>query len=68
MASSMTGLYDTKECKIPVRFGNKSELFATRVGKFKGVAILKDSKRTPNLLHNVKYVPDLHYNLLSLSK
>ena len=68
MASSMEGLYDIKDCKIPVCFGNKSELYATKVGKFRGMAISKDSKKTPILLNGVKYVPGLHCNLLNLSK
>ena len=68
MASSMEGLYNTKECKIPVQFGNKSKLYPTKVGKCRGVAISKDGKKTPILRNDVKYLPGLHYNLLSLSK
>ena len=51
-----------------MRFGNKSELFATKVGKFRGVAVSKSRKKTPVLFYNVKYVSGLHCNLLSLSK
>ena len=61
MASSMEGLYNTKEYKIPVWFGNKSKLYTPKVGKFRGVAISKDSKKD-------SYVPGLHCNLLNLSK
>ena len=53
-----------KDCRIPVCFGNKSELFATKVGKFRGVAVSKNGKKTPILLYDVKYVPGLHCNLL----
>ena len=56
------------EFKIPVSFGNKSKLFATRIGKFKGAAISKDSKKTPILLKNVKYVPCLDFNVFSITK
>ena len=68
MASSMEGLYVTKEYKIPVQFGNKRKLNATKFMKFRGFSISKDGKKTPILLNNVKYVPGLHCNLLSLSK
>ena len=60
ITSSMEGLYNKKECKIPAQFGNKSKLYATKVGKFRGVAISKDGKNTPILLNEVKYVADLH--------
>ena len=68
MASSMEGLHNIKNYKIPVCFGNKSKLYATKVGKFRGIAISKDGKKTPILLNDVKYVPDLHCSLLRLSK
>ena len=62
----MEGLYDIKNCKIPVRFGNKSKLYATKADKFRGIVISKDSKKTPILPNDMKYVPGLHCNLLSL--
>ena len=68
MASRMEGLYDIKDYKIHVCFGNKSKLYATKVGKFRDIAISKDGKKTPILLNGVKYVPGLHCNLLSSSK
>ena len=68
MATTTDGMFDMKDCRIPVRFGNKSELFATKVEKFRGVAVSKNRKKTPILLYDVKYVPGLHCNLLSLSK
>ena len=58
MASSMKGLYEIKHCKIPVCFGNKSELYATKAGKFRGIAISKNSKKTPILLNDVENIPN----------
>ena len=63
MDSIMEGLDDTKDCKIPVCFGNKNKLYATKVGKFRGITISKDGKKTPVLLNDVKYVPGLHCNV-----
>ena len=34
MAMTTDGMFDMKDCKIPVRLGNKIELYATKVGKF----------------------------------
>ena len=68
MVMNTNGMFDLKEWKIPVRFGNKSKLYATKIGKFKGVAVSKTGKKTPILLHNIKFVPGLHCNLLSLRK
>ena len=40
----------------------------TKVRKVRGLSISKDSKKTPILFNDVKYVPGLHCNFLSLSK
>ena len=45
MATTTNGMFDMKDCQILVRFGNKSELFATKVGKFRGIAVSKNGKR-----------------------
>ena len=68
LASSMEELYDIKNYKILVHFGNKSKLYATKVGKFRGIVISKYVKKTPILFNDVKCVPGLHCNLLRLSK
>ena len=68
MAMTTNGMFDMKDFKILVCFGNKSELYATKIRKFQGVAVSKSGKKTPILLNNFKFVPGLHCNLLSLSK
>ena len=34
MAMTTDRMFDMKDCKILVRFGNKSELYATKIRKF----------------------------------
>ena len=41
MSMPLEGMFDLKECKIPVRFGNKREVYATKVGKLRGNDISK---------------------------
>ena len=44
MEMTTNRMFDLKECKIPVRFGNKSKLYATKIGKCEGVAMSKSEK------------------------
>ena len=53
---------------IEAQTESKPALSATKIGKFRGVAVSKNGKKTPILLYDVKYVPGIHCNLLSLSK
>ena len=66
--SMTTRMFDLKDCKTLVQFGNKSKRYATKIGKFKDIAVSKSGEKTPILLNDVKFTPYLHYNLLSLSK
>ena len=54
------GMFDLKDYKTLLQFGNENKLYATKKGKFKGVAMSKSRKKTPILLNNVKFVPGLH--------
>ena len=68
MPMTTNRMFDLKDCKMLVWFGNKSELYATKIGKFKGIAVCKSRKKTPILLNNVKFVTGLYCILLGLSK
>ena len=68
MTITTNKMFDLKNCKISVRFGNKSELYATKIGKFKGVAVSSSRKKTPILMNDAKFVTGLHCNLFSISK
>ena len=68
MFISLDGMFDMKEYKIPIRFGNKSELYATQEEKMRGIPVSKSRNKNPILLNDINFAPGLHCNLLSLSK
>ena len=45
MAMTTDRMFDLKDCKILVRFRNKSKLYATKMGKLKFIAVSKIRKR-----------------------
>ena len=54
MTTTPDGMFNMKDCRIPVQFGNKIELFATKTGKFSGFAVSKTGKKMPILLSHFK--------------
>ena len=39
-----------------MHFGNKSELCAINIGKFKGITVPRSGKNTPILIHDIKFL------------
>ena len=67
MTFSKEGLTNLKPISSCVIFGNGERLKATHIGDLKGTVIQKDGTETPIFMTKVKYVPQLTYNLFSIT-
>ena len=67
MTFSKEGLTNLKSISSFVIFGNGERLQATHIGDLKGTVIQKDGTETPIFMTKVKYVPQLTYNLFSIT-
>ena len=68
MTNSMEGMYDIKDIKSKVKVGSGVTLMATKIGKKKVTVVQKDGATQDVTLLNVKYVPGLWVNLLSIGQ
>lgn len=64
----LEGLYDVKKCGGTIRTSNGNIIASDRMGKLDVVAIQKDGTTRKITLSDVKYSPNLGYNLFSLSR
>ena len=68
MTNSLEGLIHVVDIKSQVKIGNGVYLHATKIRTKKGMVIDKNRKKQKITLGNVKYVPDLFCNLVSLTQ
>jgi hypothetical protein len=66
LTNNEEGLFDVKLCKLEVQLGNNYFVKVAKVRKLNVIIQQKDGKTTSVLLDEVKYVPELGYNLFSL--
>ena len=66
MAHSKEGMRNMRLIKSWVIFGNGQRLQSTQVEDKYGTAVQKDGMRTSIIIKDVKYVPELFYNLFSI--
>ena len=62
------GMYNVKHIKGNVQVGNGNVLSVNKIGDKKVTAIHKDGSTQDLILKDYKYVPNLTYNLFSLTK
>ena len=67
MTNDASGLYNTREISSKVKIGSGDYVEAELIGSLRGIAKQKNGKETPITLTNVKYVPQLFCNLISLT-
>ena len=68
MTMSENGLFDVENIKSKIGVGDDHKLLSTKVGKKKIIIHQNNGKNIEVILTNVKYVPELKYNLFSLTK
>ena len=68
MTMSLKGLYELQEYKGNVTVGNGNKLKVTKIGTKIGTVVQKNGERRRITLKQVKYVPELNCNLLSLTQ
>eukprot|EP00977_Amphora_coffeiformis_P026793 scaffold30330_cov127-Amphora_coffeaeformis.AAC.1 len=68
MTNQIEGLYDIKPVKREIRLGDKSTVIATQQGRLKIIVHQTNRKEKEAELKNLLYVPELGYNLFSLSQ
>ena len=64
----MKGLYDIREEETVVQIGNGKKLKSTTVGTLKAIVQQLDGTTVEVKLNNVTYIPELSFNLFSISK
>lgn len=67
MTNTMDGMFDVTDANINISVGDGRKMTTTKVGKWKGVAIDLEGRKTNITLTNVSFVPDLMVNLFSLT-
>ena len=68
MTSYWEGLYDTVKIQKPIKVGNKKTIFAINKGKLDVMVCQKNGNQVTVTLKDVLLVPDIVYNLFSISK
>ena len=68
MTMTLKGLYHVKSYNGSVTVGNGHKLEVTKIGTKVGTVVQKNGEKRNITLTNVKYVPDLNCNLLSLTQ
>jgi hypothetical protein len=67
MTNSTDWLTEIEDIDVNVKLGDGSIVKATKKGKYHGTAVQKDGTTSPILLTDVKYIPVLKSNLLSIT-
>ena len=67
MTNSSEGMVNQVKINTGKVFRNGQRLKAESIGDKRGLVVRKDGTRIPILLKNVKYVPQLYCNLLSIT-
>jgi hypothetical protein len=67
MINSTEWLDDVVDIDIKVELGNGSVVTATKMGNYHGTVVQVDGTTSPIVLTNVKYIPELKSNLLSIT-
>ena len=67
MTPSLEGMTDIKKINTRIKIGNGEDLTAEKVGTFRGNIEYANGKSMATTLKDVKYVPNLDCNLLSLT-
>ena len=68
MTNILVVMTELKEIGGSVRFGNNQSLEVKKIGKKKGKIVLKNKKEVSVRLNEVKYVPGLYCNLISITQ
>ena len=68
LTNSLNGMIDLEECSSKVTVGSGENLDCLKIGTKTGKIVQKDGTIRFLKLKNVKYVPKLHCNLISLSQ
>ena len=68
MTNTIDGLYVLREKETMVQIGNGKKLKSTTVGTLKTIAQQHDRTTVEVKLNNVAYVPELSFNLFSITK
>ena len=68
MTNTIEGLYNLREEDTVVQIGNGKKLKSTTVGTLKTIAQQLDGTTIDVKLSNVVYVPELSFNLFSITK
>ena len=67
MINNACRLINTRKIQSNVKGGSGDYVEAELIRDLRGIAKQKNGKETPITLTNVKYVPQLFYNLISLT-
>ena len=68
MTNSLIGMTDVEDATGSVRFGNSQVLKVMKIGKKARTVVQKDGKKVKVIFAQVKYVPGLYCNLVSLTQ
>jgi hypothetical protein len=68
MTNSLDGMFDLQKCNTEIKLGNGKSMKALKQGKYRGIIKQDNGKSITLTLQEVKYVPELWTNLLSLTK
>ena len=66
MKNNLIGITDLVEATGSVRFGNSQVLKVTKIGKKARTIVQKNGRKVKVILSQVKYIPGLYCNLVSL--
>ena len=67
MTNDISGLRNQEKINARIKVGSRAYVSSTIKGDLYGTAISKDRKETKIILQNVKYIPGLFCNLISLT-
>jgi hypothetical protein len=67
LTNNLEGMFDVKQDDSQIQIGDGKYMQATKIGKLNVTAMQKDGTTTRFTLDRVKYVPELHCNLFSLT-
>ena len=67
MTNTLQGMYNQRKISSKLKIGSEEYVDTNIVGGVSGIAIQKDGTKKDITLRNIKYVPRLFYNLISLT-
>ena len=68
MTNDDAGMFECRQYQSMIQIGNGKSILSPKIGNQKLLVVQKDGTTVQVVLHDVKFVPDLCINLLSITK